>query len=157
MTESQPIRFTFAKINTDEFAIVTEKYDLEIIATMQLGLAFNFVKEETSIGVQAKCVFHQEGTVLIVIAVTCWFKIILEDWDTIYQEDTKQVVLSRINAMHFASLTISTTRGVLHAKTETFPLNNLMIPPVNLNDLIKEDVSIIGFQQVAQATPGTNG
>jgi hypothetical protein len=143
MTDAQPIRFSFAKINTDEFALPEKNYDTAIPTTMKLAIVFAFVKAETSIGVQTKFLFYQGETLLLVIAVTCWFKIQQEDWDKTYQGANKTVVLSRPHALHLASLTVGTARGVLHSKTEGTGLNTLLIPPVNLNDIIKENVTIL--------------
>src|ERR1700733_9918020 len=107
MAEIQSIRFSFSKIIIDEFALTADHYDQSVPTTMQLGLGFNFVKEETSIGVQAKCMFYQEQKLLIVIAVSCWFKIIQEDWDSIYKEEDKIFALFRPHALHLACLTVS--------------------------------------------------
>ena len=37
-------------------------------------------------------------------------------------------------------LTIGTTRGVLHSKTENTPFNSFLLPTLNVNELVKKDV-----------------
>jgi hypothetical protein len=39
-------------------------------------------------------------------------------------------------------LTIGTTRGVLHAKTEHTLFNQYLLPTINVNDIVKEAVEI---------------
>lgn len=143
MTDLQSIRFNFYKIATNEFALTEEKYNPAGNAEMNVGVGFNFIKEEKVVVNQIKCMFSQQGKLLIVIAVSCWFRIVPEDWEKIYQEENKSFDLSRIPALHLASLTLGTARGVLHAKTEKHILNAIIIPPVNLREIIKEDVKVL--------------
>lgn len=142
MTDLQSIRFVFNRITTDEFALTAEKYDPAVPSEMKIGMAFNFIKEEQVIVGQVKCMFYQLEKLLIVIAVSCLFKIVAEDWEKIYNEENKTFVLSRSPALHLASLTVSTARGVLHAKTENNVRNAIVIPPVNVNEMFKEDVIV---------------
>lgn len=37
-------------------------------------------------------------------------------------------------------LTIGTTRGVLHSKTENTPFNSFLLPTLNVMELVKKDV-----------------
>jgi hypothetical protein len=142
MADLQSIRFNLHKITTDEFALTEEKYDPASNAEMKVGVGFNFIKEEKVIVGQIKCMFYQQGKLLMVIAVSCWFKIVQEDWEKIYQEENRTFDLPRAPALHLASLVVGTARGVLHAKTEKQLLNAVLIPPVYLQDIIKEDVKL---------------
>lgn len=142
MADLQTIRFNFSKITTDEFALLEEQHDAEIPVNINVSLLFNFVKEEKLIGAGAKCSFFQKDKVIMVIALTCWFKVDEDDWKSVYDQTNKQYMLSRPPALHLASLTIGTVRGVLHAKTENQALNVVILPPINVNEIIKEDVSV---------------
>ena len=118
MAEIQSLRFSFYKITTDEFALTGEKYDPALNAEMSIGLGFNAMIEEKVVIIQVKCLFYQHGKLLIVIAVSCAFKVEDEDWNKIYHEENKSFELARHLALHMTSLTVGTARGVLHAKTE---------------------------------------
>jgi hypothetical protein len=54
--------------------------------------------------------------------------------------DGSKIVIPRNTALHLAAITYSTTRGVLHAKTENTPANQLFLPLTNLENIITEDV-----------------
>jgi len=142
MADVQSIRFNINKISTDEFAMTEEKYDPAIPAEIKIGLGFNFARDDRIIVVQVKCMFYQQDKLLIVIAVSCWFMVDPEDWQKIYLQENKTFELSLPIALHLASLTVGTARGVLHAKTEKHILNAVLIPPVNLNEIIKEGLKI---------------
>ena len=42
---------------------------------------------------------------------------------------------------HLAVITVGTTRGVLHAKTENSKFNKYFLPTINVNELVKNDIS----------------
>lgn len=142
MDQPNVIKFAFIKIVTDEFAITEAPFDLSALTNMTLNINFGFYPAEQTIGVKMKFIFTQNEKVIELIAVGCFFKIVPEDWAIIYNSKTNSVHLPHLPALHFASLTVSTARGVLHGKTEGLPVNVLVIPPVNLNDFIKGDVVI---------------
>ena len=47
---------------------------------------------------------------------------------------------------HMAVLTVGTTRGILHAKTENTPFNRYHLPTINLKDMINQD-SVFQFEK----------
>jgi len=143
MTDTQTIRFGWYKIVTDEFAMTEEKYAPSDPAQMRIDLLFNTIEAEKLVTVKVKCLFYQEDKLLLIITVSCLFNIYPEDWEKIFDAKARILTLSLSSALQFASLSISTTRGVLHALTESAPLNSIILPPVNLNELVKEQISII--------------
>ena len=144
MSEVKPIRFGYTRISTDEFAILSEAYDPAQDAAMNVNMVFGFSKVDQILAMQAKCIFMQQNKALVVISVSCYFRILPEDWVEIYDEQSNTLLVHKSAALHFASLTVSTARGVLHAKTEKHPVNTLIIPPVNVNDFIKGDLVLSG-------------
>jgi hypothetical protein len=142
MADKQATRFGWYKIVTDEFAITEEKYAPSDPADMRIDLLFNMIEAEKLVTIKAKCLFYQADKILLVIAVSCIFNIHPDDWEKMFDAKTRILTLSLPAALQFASLSVSTTRGVLHARTETAPLNSIILPPVNLNELVKEPISI---------------
>jgi hypothetical protein len=134
------VRFGFSKIVTDEFAVTEEPFEPGSETNMSLTLNFGLNPPEQLVAMKVKCTFYQRDKPVLLIAVSCLFKIISEDWKRMYDEKSNILTLPHLPAMHFASLTVSTARGVLHGKTENFPVNALIIPPINLNEFIKGDL-----------------
>ena len=142
------IRFNLSKIQTDEFALLAESYESNMPVTVNIGFGFNFAKENNTIGALVKCTFLQHDKVLLVVAASCWFRIDAEDFKTIYDPVERQFTLLLPHAIHFGGFTVGTVRGVLHAKTEKHALNGVVLPPVNVNEIIKAEIKVM--EAVAQ-------
>jgi hypothetical protein len=63
-------------------------------------------------------------------------------WDEYYTIETKSLLLPKNFAQHISVITVGTARGVLHAKTEGDILNALILPSINVLDLVPDDVTI---------------
>jgi hypothetical protein len=140
MSQPQGIGFAFSKITTDEFAITGETFDTTSDTSMNMNFTYGFNQAEQMIAMKVNCIFVQREKVILLIEVSCLFKIAVEHWPLLYNQEGNTLTLPHLAAMHFASLTVSTARGVLHGKTENLPINALIIPPINLNDFFKGDL-----------------
>jgi hypothetical protein len=65
-----------------------------------------------------------------------------ENWNTYYNPEKQSVLLPANFARHLAMITVGTTRGVLHAKTEKTEFSKFIIPTINLEEIITEVVEI---------------
>ncbi|HEV2478686.1 MAG TPA: hypothetical protein VGS79_03445 [Puia sp.] len=155
MNDVQFVKFAFARIITDEFAILSEEYDPQQQASMNVAMAFGFNPFERAFGIQVKCFVLVQNKPIAVIAVTCQFQIAPEDWTALYAEKTNTLAVPKAIALHFASLAVSTTRGVLHAKTERHPINVLIIPPIDVSDFIKSELVLNSSQMTPEQAPHT--
>jgi hypothetical protein len=142
MEATPTIRFNWAKITTDEFAVV-EKYDPAVATDITIHIGFDAEPVDRQVALQVKGVFNQQEKVCLVLAVTCIFILSPEDWATVYDKEQKVVTIDVPLALHLASLSLSTLRGVLHAKTEGLPINNFVLPPINVAEMVKEKVVIV--------------
>jgi hypothetical protein len=140
MSDNKIIDLGFSRIATEEFATTEEVYDQAKNAEMKLNLNFSFLAEQSTVVVRVKCLLYQEHRLLIVITVSCWFALQAGDWHSRFDETDKTFWLHRQVALHLAGLSVNTTRGVLHGKTENLPVNEIVLPAVNIDELIKEDV-----------------
>lgn len=57
-------------------------------------------------------------------------------------EEKGLFILPKNFAGHLATLTASTARGILHNATEKSPLNRFFIPANNIEEMIKENVTL---------------
>jgi len=153
MNEVKPIRFAFARISTDEFAILGDDYDPMQQVLMNTTMAFGFNPKEKSFGVQFKCIALIQDRPKVVLAVTCHYRIAPEDWKSVYVEKINTLTIPRMTALHLASLTISTARGVLHVKTERHPINAVIIPPIDVNDFVKSDLLLNAAEMTPERVP----
>ncbi|MBN9383475.1 MAG: hypothetical protein J0H74_22145 [Chitinophagaceae bacterium] len=140
MNELQTIRFSWIKITTDEFAVI-EHFDTSRM-DIAINIGFAALPPEHVLAIQTKCTFNQQGKPRLVIAVSGYFDIDPVDWQTMYDKEKKTLYLALQPARALASLTLSTLRGVLHAKTEGLSVNAIPLPPIDLAEIVKEPVFI---------------
>ena len=140
MADNKAINFGFSRIATEEFAITEESYDPAKEAQMKLNLNFGFLDEQSAVVVRIKCLLYQDDRLLLVVTVACFFTIQVGDWHSRFDKTTRTFWLHRNAALHLASLAAATARGILHAKTENLPINAAVLPAVDINEIVREDV-----------------
>jgi len=143
MKNTENVSFGLRKIITEQFAVIESSYneDNENIE-LGTGLRFGFNLQNRFITTILSINFSQEKNPFLILEIGCFFEIIEEDWDKMYNVETKEVSLSKELARHLVVLTVGTIRGVLHAKTENTPFNKFYLPTINVNNLVEKDITI---------------
>ena len=143
MENKDLISFGLRKITTEQFAIIDSAFDASN-ENIQLGngLRFGFNLEKHIIKVLLSVQFSQDKGPFLLLEIGSYFEIIPEHWNTLLNEDTKEIKLPIGLARHFVVIAMGTLRGVLHSKTETTPYNKFFLPTINVNELVKDDVTI---------------
>ena len=142
MAEFNTLGFAFVGIKTDQFAIIDEAYKKTGPLKITTNLSYGINEVDKTIAVEVGFNFIKKETPFLIIGVQAFFEITKEGWEKIYNVENKQVVIPKKLISHLTVLTIGTTRGILHAKTEGTPYNSIILPTVNVNDLVTEDVTI---------------
>ena len=134
------VNFSLKQIRTEQFAIFPENGNSAENLELRTELNFGLDKENRIIQVRVKVVFENEGLPFILLEVACFFEIIPESFACfIINEEGKLVVPCGL-VKHFSVLAVGTTRGVLHTKTENSEYNKFLLPTINVNSMIKEDL-----------------
>lgn len=143
MENKDQISFGLRKITTEQFAIIENAFD-KANQNIQIGngLRFGFNLEKRVITVLLSVQFSQDKGPFLLLEIGCLFEIIPEHWDTLYNVDNKEIKLPLGLARHFVVIAMGTLRGVLHAKTEGTQFNMFYLPTINVNELVKKDVTI---------------
>lgn len=142
MDENQLIRFDIASIVTDEFAIPESGHSRSDEGEMKVNFSFNSLAEEKLIIIQVKCLFYHDDKLIIVVAVSFGYRVHPEDWGLLYNAVTNKVKLPLATALQMASMSIGAVRGILHAKTAHLAMGSIIVPSVNLKDMMREDIVI---------------
>ena len=77
-----------------------------------------------------------EDQPVVVTKVRCEFEIERRAWDSFVDSEKNKITFPDGLLRHLAVLTIGTTRGVLRAKLEDTPFNWMILPTVDIVDLI---------------------
>ena len=142
MSDQLQYQFKFVKLITQEFALVENNFvqgeEINVAANLHWGADGN----KHIIGVASKFLFEIKKQAFIIIKVEGQFHIEDVTWDRIYQEENNKLILDKSFMAHLAMLVVGSTRGVLHSKLENTPFNQMILPTINVQSMIKEDVII---------------
>ena len=132
-------RFRMFRINVAQFATLTKE-----LPTGELGfnveLSYKYANEGRIIACSTKFDFTSKSEKVLVIEVVCEFEIADEDWATFTQGDT--IVIPKDLLKFFAVHTIGTTRGIMYCKTENTSFSKIIIPPLNIAEMVQGDMII---------------
>lgn len=135
---SYKISFRLSGISTEQFAIIEDVEIVDNKITIETEVGFGVNIEVSGI----ECKFHirytSNGKVFILLKVACQFEV-ENDFFKQNPEATQFIVPVDL-AKHLAVITVGTSRGILHTKTEGGFYNKFILPTINLQDLLNEDV-----------------
>ncbi|MEX1212365.1 MAG: hypothetical protein WEA36_05945 [Balneolaceae bacterium] len=140
--EELALSFQLVDISTNEFATLEDSYTDGEKVRMGTFINFGHEKEKKVLGAIVKFQFEQNEKPFLVISATCSFQLQDEAWDSLLDNKGESLVIPKGFASHMAVITVGTTRGILHEKTKETPFRDYIIPPINLTELIQEDVKI---------------
>lgn len=132
------IGFGLIGIKTEQFAIIEKAYSESGKTKFGAGLQFKIDEKQKQVGVFLTLSFEQNNNVFLTIEVSGHFKIKEESWKSFVEND--KLSFPRNFMAHLTMIVVGTARGVLHAKTEDTKFNKFLVPTINVNDLVKEDV-----------------
>jgi len=141
MKEDSNISFRLFKISTDQFAIVEDTFKEDEEISLQAGIDFKVSVENKLIGCFTRFQFQINNNPFLILNVKCEFTIKEDSWLNFTDNKKGLINLPKELIRHMAVITVGTSRGVLHAKTENTKFNRFFLPTINVNDFVKEDLS----------------
>ncbi|TXK79447.1 hypothetical protein [Mesonia sp. K4-1] len=135
------IGFVLRGLKTEQFATFEEHYKANSKAKINLDtrLEYNFDKGNRLIGTFTTFTFQQNNKVFLKLSVSCHFSIDSESFESFCEADI--IIFPKGFMAHLAMITVSSGRGVLHAKTEGTVFNKFLLPTIDVTQLVKEDIS----------------
>ena len=140
MDNKKSIGFALAKVTTEQFAIIEENF--KIGSDIKLHINFRFAADDKQkvVAVFSAFTFEIETKQFLLIEAGCHFAIEPDSWDKMYDRALTRLVVPEGFIQHMGMLTVGTTRGILHAKTENTNFNQFHIPTVNVAELITKEI-----------------
>lgn len=143
MKNKEQISFGLRSITTEQFAIIESAFDKSNQnVELENGLRFGFNIEKRLVSVLISVSFSQDKSPFLLLEIGCYFEIIQEHWNKLYNADLGEIKLPLALASHLVVLSMGTLRGVLHAKVENTAFNMFLLPTINVTELVKQDVII---------------
>lgn len=138
MDKNLNIGFSLFEIKTDQFALFEENYSNKGTINLGTDLTFGLNKENKVFSVTSKFTFEVKKKPFMSIQVTCFFLINDENWKDLIKEN--KIIFPKPFVSHMAMLTVGTSRGILHTKTENTIFNSYILPTTNVAEIISDDV-----------------
>lgn len=138
----QTVGFRLIKISTEQFAVLKEMYVTDVPFAVYTELSFGAEKNDRIVVVSALFRFKsdEKGAPFIILETKAFFDIKPESWDNMYDAENNTLSIEKDFARHISVITVGTARGILHAKTEGTELNNIVLPLINIEEIMKENV-----------------
>ncbi|MDA3882439.1 MAG: hypothetical protein PF481_04095 [Bacteroidales bacterium] len=139
---STNIKFNLHNIVTKQFATIDSIKVDDTKIDINFGFGFGINKEHRILGCHTKFEIRSNKKSFIILDVNCDFEIEETTWNSFIETKSNDIIFSKGFVQHIAVITVGTTRGVLHSKTENTPYNKYFLPAINVTEAITEDVTI---------------
>ena len=134
----QSIAYRITRIETLQFAIFPDAFQSGPDVRIDTNFEYNVRSDIGQIRNVLKISYVQNDKLLLVAELACYFDIAPEGAQLIKAQGKVPVDFLRF----LGSVSVGTIRGLIHAKTEGTVLNPIILPPVNLEDMIKNDMEL---------------
>lgn len=139
-TKITPISFVLVKVTTEQFAIIEEGFSDKGNIRIGTQIRFGCDEQKKLIACFTKFNIESEQKAFIIIEASCHFQILDVAWEEMLNKELNTLKVPKGFLSHLAMLSVGTTRGILHAKTEGTCFNKYVLPTINVSALIKSDV-----------------
>lgn len=132
------IPFKLRKINTEQFAIIEDAYNNQVEdVNLEVHVTFGINSESASIISIIKFQFKQNEKSFLIVEVSCEFSVEKTKWSEFHKGE--KIIIPHDFLRHLATITVGTTRGVLHSKTTNTKFNEFIIPTIDITQILTED------------------
>lgn len=132
------IGFKIVGIRTDQFAVLEENFVEKKKSDLITDLEFKANKEAHQIVASTTFTFKVAKKPFLILQISCHFIVSDESWNNCFEGSI--ATFPKDFMTHLVVLTVGTARGILHSKTEGTAFNRFLLPTINVNELITEDI-----------------
>jgi|SRR6056297_1766248 len=139
--------FAFTGLRTVSFATIEAAHKKTGETDLITGLGFGIDVEDHTITCTVRFSFEKKkDQPFLILETEGFFEIHKNDFLKKVKQSDNSFLITRDLATHFAVLMIGSARGVLHAKTEGTVFNQYLLPTLDVQDMIKEDLILNGSE-----------
>lgn len=136
------IKFLMENISIEQFAILDDSLPQNTdFVKIDTAINFKWAIKDKRVAAVTKFRFLNNTDPFIILDVCCSFKIDEDDWAGLIN-DADLITFPKGFLCHLAMHTVGTSRGILHCKTASTPFNGFIIPPINVEIIINEDIAV---------------
>ncbi|MEZ4722907.1 MAG: hypothetical protein R2813_13620 [Flavobacteriales bacterium] len=141
-SNKKDFQFAIANVSTEQFSVTPEEFRPKENVDVTIHFSFKLAAKEQMVGVFMHLSFHQQHCKLINLEVGCHFKVHPDTWPLLLDDKREKLKLRLHLALHLATITTGTARGVLHARLTGSPFAHLVLPAVDLTTMLKSDIEL---------------
>lgn len=131
------IEFNIKSIKTEQFALFEENHLDKGKINLETHLSYGLNTVERDVIISIKFTFEMKKKPFITIQVNCNFEIGQNSFNDLIVDN--KIIAPNWFIAHLAMITVGTSRGILHSKTEGTIFNKYIIPTLNVAQMIPED------------------
>lgn len=125
------------KIAVEQFAILSDTLPSDGISyTVSVG--FKYSLDAGHIMCVFDLAFLNGDEKMLVLKTNCEFEVKQDDWMSFIRDG--KIMIPKSFLEYLAVHTVGVARGIMYCKTEGTPFNSLILPPVNVAELITEGI-----------------
>lgn len=132
------VRFRMFRISVPQFAILSDKCEEQY--NIETKTEFKNSADGKAIAAVMSFSFVCKEKTDMILQVACEFSIAQEDIVSMTSDGVITVPKSLLE--HFLVHTVGTARGILFSKTEGTPFNTIVLPPIDVTQIVKGDLLI---------------
>ncbi len=137
-TTTKTVGFYLANINTEQFAIITKEIADGSELSLNIDINFGLDTNMEMIGCFVNIDYLHKKKLALTVKVKCEFKIESDAWAS-FMKPPKRLKIPKGFLQHLAIISVGTTRGVLHTKTENTIYNLYPLPTINVSEKLNTD------------------
>ena len=135
------IQYRFIKMDLTQFSPEWDRYDSKNpMVGIETNFNFSYNKSEGVLKCTTKLHFKQENQIFLKSELQTFYEISKDSIEMLTNENV--ITIPKGLLCQFASLAYGSYRGVIYMKSINTALCNLMLPPMFLDEVIKDDMKI---------------
>lgn len=132
----QKIQFNIKSIKTEQFALFEENHLDKGKINLETNLSYGLNTQEMVLLISIKFTFEMKKP-FMTIQVNCSFAIEKASFENMIKDD--KLIVSKDFIAHMSMISVGTSRGILHTKTEGTIFNRYILPTINVAQMVPED------------------
>jgi hypothetical protein len=132
------IEFRMQQIKIEQFAILSETPPTEFYIENHFSVGVD--TNNHTAAMRLRIDYRTDKDILLTLTLVCSFSVNTESWQQLITDN--KVIIPRGFIVHMAVHTLGTARGVLFAKTESSEWQNKILPPTNVDEVFKNDLTV---------------
>lgn len=134
------IPYRISRIETKQIAVFPDVFVWGDAVNVPIEFKFTADTHKNEVCTVGIFRYEQKQKLLLILELACYFNISQEGWSEVKKEDKWIIPVDFLRYM--ATIVVGAARGILHVKTEGTAFNSIILPPINLVEIIKEDYVI---------------